>query len=141
MNLHHVIISLAANRCQKPNLAKARQCLSDVLADVVYTAELWTEPVNSPRTDLYLNQLCAATTTLPLSELNQWLKQVELRFGRTAGRRQQGIVPIDLDVLLYDGQQYHLTDWHRPYVLTLIGQLPDNTLPIPLPTPEHQKSC
>ena len=123
-----VILSLAANRFQKSNLAKARQCLGEVFSDVHYTTEQWTEPLSSTRHDLYLNQLAEGLTTVSLEELNSRLKQIETDFGRTPEKRQRGIVPIDLDILEYDGQRYHERDWQRPYVANLIGELPNGKI-------------
>jgi len=123
MRMHHVILSLAANRYQKSNLAKARQCLGEVFSDLYYTTEQWTEPMSSTRHDLYLNQLAEGVTELELDTLNLRLKQIETDFGRTAEKRRLGIVPIDLDILEYDGQRYHERDWQRPYVTCLIGEL------------------
>jgi 2-amino-4-hydroxy-6-hydroxymethyldihydropteridine diphosphokinase len=121
--MHHVILSLAANRYQKSNLAKARQCLGELLTDLRYTDEQWTEPLSAKRRDLYLNQLAEGRTTLTLEELNRRLKQIETDFGRTPEKRQRGIVPIDLDILLYDDQRLHERDWQRPYVADLLQQL------------------
>ena len=121
--MHHVILSLAANRYQKSNLAKARQCLGELLTDLRYTDEQWTEPLSAKRRDLYLNQLAEGQTALTLEELNRRLKQIETDFGRTPEKRQRGIVPIDLDILLYDDQRLHERDWQRPYVADLLQQL------------------
>jgi 2-amino-4-hydroxy-6-hydroxymethyldihydropteridine diphosphokinase len=121
---HQVILSLAANQCQKHNLAKARLCLGEVLSQPAFTDELWTDPVNSSRRAPYLNQLAAATTSLTLDELTQQLKAMEQRLGRTPEKRRQGIVPIDIDILRYDDQLLHQRDWQRPYVTSLLPQLP-----------------
>ena len=121
--MHRVILSLAANRFQKSNLAKARQCLGKVFSDISYTSEMWTEPMSSSRRELYLNQLAEGYTDQTFEELNLWLKSIEKDFGRTATKRQLGIVPIDIDILEYDGKRYHEGDWQRPYVTSLIGEL------------------
>ena len=121
---HRVIISLAANRFQVKNLSRARSCLEEILSDLHYTAEHWTEPVgNGSRHDAYLNQLVMGTTQLDEEALNVWLKQTELNFGRTQAKRLLGIVPIDLDLLEFDGEKRHLNDWERPYVKNLIEEL------------------
>lgn len=119
----NVILSLAANRYQKSNLAKARQRLGEVLTNIHYTTEQWTEPLSTKRRDPYLNQLAQGQTELGLEELNRRLKQIETDFGRTPEKRQRGIVPIDLDILQYGDQRYHERDWQRPYVADLLGQL------------------
>lgn len=119
----NVILSLAANRYQKSNLAKARQRLGEVLTNIHYTTEQWTEPLSTKRRDPYLNQLAQGQTKLGLEELNRRLKQIETDFGRTPEKRQRGIVPIDLDILQYGDQRHHERDWQRPYVADLLGQL------------------
>lgn len=119
-----VLLSLASNRFQKSNLAKARVCLSKVISQVSYTSELWTEPMSSKRHELYLNQLAVGQTDLPLDELNQRLKAIETNLGRTAQKRQLGIVPIDIDILQYKDQRLHERDWQRPYVTRLLDELP-----------------
>ena len=119
----NVILSLAANRYQKSNLAKARQRLGEVLTNIHYTTEQWTEPLSTKRRDPYLNQLAEGQTELGLEELNRRLKQIENDFGRTPEKRQRGIVPIDLDILQYGDQRHHERDWQRPYVADLLGQL------------------
>ena len=121
---HKVIISLATNRFQKANLSKARCCLEEQLSDLRFSSELWTQPVgNAQRRDAYLNQLVAGTTNMDEESLNKWLKQVELNYGRTQAKRLLGIVPIDLDILEFDGQQRHSHDWERPYVKDLLGEI------------------
>jgi len=121
--MHRVILSLAANRFQKSNLAKARECLGKLLTDINFTSELWTEPLSSSRQELYLNQLAEGSTELTLDDLNQRLKVIESSFGRTSRKRLLGIVPIDLDILQYDDLRLHERDWQRPYVTRLIGEL------------------
>ena len=122
--MHRVIISLAANRFQKKNLSKARRCLEEILSDMHFTSECWTAPVgNALCRDVYLNQLVGGTTALDESTLNVWLKATELSFGRTEAKRQVGIVPIDLDILDFNGEKRHLRDWERPYVKQIINEL------------------
>ena len=69
---------------------------------------------------MYLNQLVCAETTLEVEELIQTLKDIEQQMGRTQEDRRQGIVRIDLDLLLYGEQRYHLKDWDRPYIKALL---------------------
>ena len=122
--MYQVIISLAANRFQKKNLSKARRCLEEIFFDLRFTSECWTDPVGStPCRDAYLNQLAIGNTALDEPALTEWLKKTELSFGRTEAKRQSGIVPIDLDILDFNGEKRHLRDWERPYVLQLIKEL------------------
>ena len=118
---HSIIISLASNYDQQGNLAKAREQLKVLLSDIQFTKELWTQPVNNHRQEPYLNQLCQATTNLGANLLSEVLKELEKRLGRTLN--EEGIVTIDLDLMAYDGQRYHLKDWDRSYIKDLINEL------------------
>lgn len=118
---HSIIISLASNYDQQGNLAKAREQLKVLLSDIRFTKELWTQPVNNHRQEPYLNQLCQATTNLGANLLSEVLKELEKRLGRT--HNEEGIVTIDLDLMAYDDQQYHLKDWDRSYIKELINEL------------------
>ena len=127
MNSHSVVISLASNYGQQQNLHRARQCLEQILSSCHYTEAIWTEPFSSSVVGgaspaMYLNQLVTATTTLSVKTLESSLKAVERQLGRTAADRCQGIVRIDLDLMLYDGNRYHLKDWSRPYIQALLPQ-------------------
>ena len=121
MKVHEVIISLASNENQEANLAKAREQLTQLMAEVYFTSAIWTEPVNTSRKEPYLNQLCKGTTAFGEGLLCEVLKETEKRIGRT--RNEDGIVAIDLDLLQYDDQRHHLRDWGRDYVKNLLSEL------------------
>ena len=107
MESNEIIISLASNYEQKKNLSEARMWLGQILFDISYSRELWTEPIGHPSSSLYLNQLVFAKCRLTTEELEQKLKQ-------------KGIVTVDLDLLQYGDDRFHLRDWERPYVKDLI---------------------
>jgi 2-amino-4-hydroxy-6-hydroxymethyldihydropteridine diphosphokinase len=120
--MHRCIISLAANCQQEENLARARECLGRILTVIRFTEELWTDPVGTVRRpDKYLNQLLYAETALCVEELVDHLKEIEIRMGRTDDDRRQGIVRIDLDLMQYDKERFHLRDWERPYIQSLLA--------------------
>ena len=118
---HYIIISLASNEGQEAHLASAREQLTQLLTEAHFTSAIWTEPVNTSRKAPYLNQLCTGTTTLGVNLLGEVLKETERRLGRT--HNEDGIVAIDLDLLQYDDQKYHLRDWNRDYVKNLLNEL------------------
>ena len=119
--LHQIIISLASNEDQKTHLAAAREQLVQLLTEAHFTSAIWTEPVNTARKEPYQNQLCHGITALGEGLLCEVLKETEKRLGRT--RNEDGIVAIDLDLLQYDDQRYHLRDWGRDYVKNLLNEL------------------
>ncbi len=118
---HHIIISLASNFNQEANLEAARAQLTQLLTEAHFTSAIWTEPINSLRSEPYLNQLCKGTTAFGFNLLNEVLKETEKRQGRT--HNEDGIVTLDLDILQYDDEKFHLRDWSRNYVKDLINEL------------------
>ena len=121
--MHSVLISLASNNEQENNLSEARKALTQVLISPDYTPAIWTEPYGKKEGALYLNQLVCAQTDLDNDELNDRLKDIEKTQGRDEEARRQGLVPIDLDLLQYDQQRFHLRDWQRPYIQQLLPKL------------------
>ena len=122
---HEVIVALASNNQAESHLDSARQRLREWLCDTVCTEAIWTAPVgaHADSSRPYLNQLLKATTTLTVDELNARFKLAEKELGRTPEMRQQGLVPIDIDLLSYDQQRHHCDDWQRPYVGLLLPKL------------------
>lgn len=118
---HHIIISLASNINHEANLEAARTQLTQLLSEVHFTSAIYTEPVGTLRQEPYLNQLCKGTTALGMNLLNEVLKEIEKRLGRT--HNEDGIVTVDLDLLEYDGERFHHRDWERSYVKDLINEL------------------
>ena len=118
---HHIIISLASNINHEANLEAARTQLTQLLSEVHFTSAIYTEPVGTLRQEPYLNQLCKGTTALGMNLLNEVLKELEKRLGRT--HNEDGIVTVDLDLLEYDGERFHHRDWERNYVKDLINEL------------------
>jgi 2-amino-4-hydroxy-6-hydroxymethyldihydropteridine diphosphokinase len=117
----HIIISLASNINQEAHLEAARTQLIQLLTDVHFTRAIFTDPIGTLRQEPYLNQLCSGTTALGMNLLNEVLKEIEKRLGRT--HNEDGIVTLDLDLLEYDGERFHLRDWNRNYVKDLINEL------------------
>ena len=135
---HHIIISLASNINHEANLEAARTQLTQLLSEVHFTSAIYTEPVGNGQWSMvrsssaglqgkncqcpkYLNQLCKGTTALGMNLLNEVLKEIEKRLGRT--HNEDGIVTVDLDLLEYDGERFHHRDWERNYVKDLINEL------------------
>ena len=123
IEMHHVLISLASNHEQKENLCKAREALTQILSLPKFTPEQWTHPMGKHFGRFYINQLVSAETTLSSEDLTSRLKDTEKCLGRTPELRRHGIVPIDLDLLLYDDKRFHLQDWERSYIKDLLQLL------------------
>ena len=110
-----VLIALGSNYHQGAHIQWASQRLATLLADVTLSRILWTPDIQG-RGLWYMNRLLHAQTTLSPTLLTTLLKQIEQETQRT-----KQYVTIDLDLMQYDNQRYHLEDWQRPYIQNLIG--------------------
>ena len=110
-----VLIALGSNYHQSAHIQWASQRLTTLLADVTLSRILWTPDIQG-RSLWYMNRLLHAQTTLSPTLLTTLLKHIEQETQRT-----KQYVTIDLDLMQYDNQRYHLEDWQRPYIQNLIG--------------------
>ena len=115
--MHKVLIAIGSNHRQSVHVQWASQWLSKLLDNCLLSRCLWTPDIKGTGR-WYMNRLAVGNTSLSPAELEQRLKEAEVMLGRT---KQQ--VTIDLDLMLYDGVQYHLSDWPRPYIQQLLQDI------------------
>ena len=121
MTLHNVLIALGSNTGNRQgNLSEALVKCKDFIQTNRLSPVIETKPIghtNNP----YLNQLFSGTTSLTLEKLLDNTKRIENEMGRD--RSNRGNVVIDIDIILYDQQKLHITDWERDYLKQLLTQL------------------
>ena len=121
MTLHNVLIALGSNTGNRQgNLSEAFLKCKDFIQTNRLSPVIETKPIghtNNP----YLNQLFSGTTSLTLEKLLDNTKRIENEMGRD--RSNRGNVAIDIDIILYDQQKLHFTDWERDYIKQLLTQL------------------
>ena len=121
MTLHNVLIALGSNTGNRQgNLSEALVKCKDFIQTNRLSPVIETKPIghtNNP----YLNQLFSGTTSLTLEKLLDNTKRIENEMGRD--RSNRGNVAIDIDIILYDQQKLHFTDWERDYMKQLVTQL------------------
>ena len=121
MTLHNVLIALGSNTGNRQgNLSEALVKCKDFIQTNRLSPVIETKSIghtNNP----YLNQLFSGTTSLTLEKLLDNTKRIENEMGRD--RSNRGNVAIDIDIILYDQQKLHFTDWERDYIKQLLTQL------------------
>ena len=121
MTLHNVLIALGSNTGNRQgNLSEALVKCKDFIQTNRLSPVIETKPIghtNNP----YLNQLFSGTTSLTLEKLLDNTKSIENEMGRDRSNREN--VVIDIDIMLYDQQKLHITDWERDYLKQLLTQL------------------
>jgi 2-amino-4-hydroxy-6-hydroxymethyldihydropteridine diphosphokinase len=136
--LHDVYLALGTNLGDRQeNLAKALAGMPPVVRVVRASSVLETEPWGYTDQPRFLNQVVQAETELRPEELLVYVKQLEVKVGRTP-TFHYGPRLIDIDILLYDDLQIDtptLTIPHpqipfRDFVLLPMRELdPDLVIP------------
>lgn len=77
-----------------------------------------TEPVGMPQgTKSFVNELIVGDTSLSYDDLLSHIKDIE----QACGKRTETQIPLDIDILQYDGKRYHEADWQRSYIQDLMA--------------------
>lgn len=63
----------------------------------------------------YFNEVVRGLTADGEARLNSFLKQIELSLGRNLESRKAGIVPIDIDIIIFNGRIVRRQDYSKPY--------------------------
>lgn len=134
--LHPVLISVSSNcgdrirKCEDA-LAWLASVLKDAVSSSVYETEDISCKNNSgvsashPEKPKYMNAVIAGYSDIPFEKLNSILKTYELNHGRDSEARRKGEVPIDLDIVKWNGGILRPRDYAADYFrkgLTEIGQ-------------------
>lgn len=122
MKHYRVLLGIGSNDRPVENINRVKAMLLAVLSDIQYSSCVPTKVIGMYAAD-FLNCLVLGTTEMALEELNQKLKTMEKKCGRTALSKDLGCIPVDIDVLLYGKEKYHENDWDRPYIQQLLKEM------------------
>lgn len=112
----NVVISLGSNTADSKNRVKiALRWLASAIGDLKQS-EIYSTTPNSGTGADYSNCIIKGNTAIGLHELNHLLKKYEIEQGRDKNARNCGIVPIDIDILLYDTQILRPKELTYPYL-------------------------
>ncbi len=119
------MLCVGTNTDHAHHINQAREALSTLLTDVRFTepqrsAPYGLKPDEADPDMYYDNILCEGYTPLTLQAFQKAIKVTEQAFGRV---RPSTLVPIDIDLMSYDDQRFHLKDWERPYFKQLLQEL------------------
>ncbi|MBQ6208616.1 MAG: 2-amino-4-hydroxy-6-hydroxymethyldihydropteridine diphosphokinase [Prevotella sp.] len=120
-----VILALGTNHEQELNMSQAKEMLSRLLDGIRFSSLAWTAPIGIV-SDHFLNCLAIGGTSLSLPSLLSAIKRIERKCGDTTSLRQENIVCMDIDILMYGDKRMHQGDWQRPYIQQLMNELTAN---------------
>lgn len=102
MILHTCLLCMGSNTGRKTRMENARKALAHSFPDIRFGAEMETEAIGSGFLSPFSNQVARLTTPLSAEEVRTVLKSIEKENGRLPEDKAQGIVKLDIDLLMYD---------------------------------------
>lgn len=117
--MHKIILALGSNHEAKVNIELALNLLSKSIKVIQSTPSYDNESTEFP-ISIFTNMILVCETELSYEKLNKELKHIETECSRNNYAKTTGIIPLDIDILLYDNNRYHINDWDKPYIKYLL---------------------
>ena len=128
MNLHTCLLCLGSNLDGATRLSAARQALLSHFPDIRFSQEMVTEAIGTGFLSPFHNQVARLTTFLSAEEVRAILKGIEQVQGRLPEDKANGIVKLDIDLLVYDECVLKEKDLEREFVKIGLEELGSNPL-------------
>lgn len=115
MNKTEVVLSFGSN--MPDGRSRVEHALRHVSGFVggMRASEIYSTPSVSGDGSIYLNAVAAGYIDFGSGRLTNILKEYELECGRDTASRMRGEVPIDIDVVMFDGKILRPKDASREY--------------------------
>ena len=116
MNQHTCFLCLGSNFYRIAHMAYAQRELKKHFPTIRFSEEMETEAIGSRFLSPFSNQVASFETTLSSEEVRAILKQIERDLGRLPEEKPQGVIRIDIDLLMYDDCVLKPADLERDFV-------------------------
>lgn len=114
---HTAIISLGSNLpCATQIVEATAEVLEDVV-DIEASSGVFVNPDDTGRGDDYANAVLRVRTHLSEERFMQVAREFEQAAGRTPELKASGVVPLDIDLVIWDGRVVSEHDRVRPYFI------------------------
>lgn len=119
--MHKIILSVGTNFNYEQNAKLVKEKLTEEINEIQFSENLLTEPIGEIKSNgKVLNFLVYGFTEKEVEQLVSILKQIEAQCGNTKFLRDEGKIAMDIDLLKYDNQRFHESDWTRDYIVKLM---------------------
>lgn len=121
----HTVICIGSNIESRRDVVEAVLAeLSALLADF-RASDIYYGADDSGLGEPYANAVCSGRFDGSLQQLLDYAARRETDFGRTPQSKTLGIMPLDVDVIIFDGEVVCPRQFSRPYFQTGYRRLTD----------------
>lgn len=113
--MNRYVISIGSNSADRDiQLAKAIDWLSSIAKSIKASSVYCTESINHVDNE-YMNAVAVCESEHSHNDLNDMLKQYEINCGRSKESKLNGVIPIDLDIVIANDIIQRPVDYNREY--------------------------
>lgn len=124
--MNTAIVMLGTNVNQEHNLISAKEKLSEFFEILDESSILITKPIGKKYNTDFHNQAIKILSDDTAKETALHFKQIENEMGRSPLTNQMGEVPIDIDLIFWNGVQKR-NDYDKfPFVRHCVDEIKDN---------------
>lgn len=110
-----VVLSIGSNYSDREkNVAEALAWLGSIL-EGMKRSSIYETPDVAGHSANYFNAVAMGETSLSIEALDLSLKDYELRQGRDAEARRKGHVPVDIDIVIWNGEIKRPRDFRHDF--------------------------
>lgn len=124
----YYIIGIGSNSQKDLNLTLAQKLLESSFPGIRFSRTMETKPILMPCSDDFVNRVAVCYTEMTFEKVNMLLKSIEKTIGRTPEDKKNGVIKIDLDILVCDGKVIRAEDWNREFRKELVEINEDGTI-------------
>jgi len=121
--MNKAVIALGANIDPKANIEKARSIIAQQHVVLAESEIVETEPIGFKEQPNFLNCAMLIETFLERETLAEWLKSVERQLGRIPTANKYGPRPIDLDIIVWNGEIVDEDVYERDFLMNAVREL------------------
>ncbi|MGN0228835.1 MAG: 2-amino-4-hydroxy-6-hydroxymethyldihydropteridine diphosphokinase [Muribaculaceae bacterium] len=114
-NAYTVVLSIGSNtRNSQEMIDRCVQWLGSSFVLIACASVYSTPAINGKDAD-YLNTVAVIASSLPMVELSAMFKDYEKQCGRTPESKLLGAIPIDIDIVVWNGDVVRPRDYCQEY--------------------------
>ncbi len=121
--MNRAVILAGSNFNEQDNLKKSLQKLQNHGNLIKQSRAIYTVATGAQYQKDFLDQALVVETRLSQAEFTESLKTIERTLGRTLALKQQGLIPIDLDLMVWNGTLLKRDFLENPALRALVQEV------------------
>lgn len=121
---HRCIICLGSNHQGIEHIKNAEKEIEEIANKIHWGDIIETKPENTSSSTPYHNRAALLQTSVSKETLIKEFKRIEQQHGRTVSGQHKGIIPLDIDLLMYDNEIVKPADFKKEYVQQALQTIP-----------------